>query len=86
LLLDVPSRIVGVSGGMISSLSVLANGEGEMDDACGQCAFFGAWGDAALEDGRTVPIRLRQTPTTYRVAAHILFTAAISQIRSFRKY
>ena len=28
---------------------------------------------------KTVPIRLRQRPTTYRVAAHILFTAEISQ-------
>jgi len=27
-----------------------------------------------------VPIRLRQTPTTYSVAAHVLFTAAILAI------
>ena len=26
-----------------------------------------------------MPIRLMQTPTTYRVAAHVLFTAALSQ-------
>ena len=29
-------------------------------------------------DVQYVPIRLRQTPTTYRIAAHVLFTAAIS--------
>ncbi len=46
-LLDVPSGIVGVSGGMIFSPSVLANGDGGTDDACGRCAFLGAWGGAA---------------------------------------
>jgi hypothetical protein len=30
-----------------------------------------------------VPIRLRQTPATYRVAAHVSFTAAISQQQKF---
>ena len=36
--------------------------------------------DKQLSEIYTVPIRLRQTPTTYRVAAHILFTAAIRAI------
>ncbi len=33
-----------------------------------------------------MPIRLGQTPTTYRVAAHVLFTAAISQQRTLELY
>jgi hypothetical protein len=51
--LDVPSGIVGVFNGMILSLSVLASGDGGTDDACGRSAFLGAWGDAAVEAGRT---------------------------------
>jgi hypothetical protein len=35
-----------------------------------------------LQIGAPVPIRLRQTPTTYRVAAHVLFTAAYSHERT----
>ena len=36
------------------------------------------WSEFNLDE-RTVPIRLRQTPTTCRVAAHVLFTEAPSQ-------
>ena len=52
-LLDVSSGFEGVPGGMILSPSVLVNGDGGTDDACGRCAFIGAWGDASVEAGRT---------------------------------
>ncbi len=52
-LLDVSSGFEGVPGGMIVSPSVLVNGDGGTDDACGRCAFIGAWGEASVEAGRT---------------------------------
>ncbi len=51
--LDVSSGIVGVSGGMISSASLLANGTGGADEACGRCFLAKGLGDAVLEAGRT---------------------------------
>ena len=45
---------------------------------------IGVQGHETAAEERPVPIRLRQTPTTYRVAAHIRFMAAISQERTSR--